>query len=249
MKYQGIIFDLDGVICFTDEYHYEAWKRMADDMGIPFDRQVNNRLRGVSRMDSLEIILEKYEGPALSQADGPDEAHQLPGVEGAVEVAVEGVGQEEAGVLPGDSGLQKVPIGREEPVHIAAVQVQVLPLQLRGNVVAQAAEVHVAPGLDGEGGQAELNEKLLHKDGHVPQGDGEDGVLNEGLVAGGQDLPNEGPVLGIPPGVFKDRLGVPGGGGDAGGAGADLLAISVAADDFGVRFPFPVDTPFCVFVY
>ena len=69
MKYQGIIFDLDGVICFTDEYHYEAWKRMADDMGIPFDRQVNNRLRGVSRMDSLEIILEKYEGPALSQAD------------------------------------------------------------------------------------------------------------------------------------------------------------------------------------
>ncbi len=69
MKCQGIIFDLDGVICFTDEYHYEAWKRMADDMGIPFDRQVNNRLRGVSRMDSLEIILEKYEGPALSQAD------------------------------------------------------------------------------------------------------------------------------------------------------------------------------------
>ena len=182
-------------------------------------------------------------------ADFTEEPAQFPGVEGAVEVAVEGVGQEEAGVLPGDSGLQKVPIGREEPVHIAAVQVQVLPLQLRGNVVAQAAEVHVAPGLDGEGGQAELNEKLLHKDGHVPQGDGEDGVLNEGLVAGGQDLPNEGPVLGIPPGVFKDRLGVPGGGGDAGGAGADLLAIRIAADDFGMRFPFHVDTPFCVIDY
>ena len=69
LKKKAVIFDLDGVICFTDEYHYEAWKRMADDMGIPFDRQVNNRLRGVSRMDSLEIILEKYEGPALSQAD------------------------------------------------------------------------------------------------------------------------------------------------------------------------------------
>lgn len=67
MKYQGMIFDLDGVICFTDEYHYQAWKQMADSMGIPFDRQVNNRLRGVSRMASLEIILEKYEGPALSQ--------------------------------------------------------------------------------------------------------------------------------------------------------------------------------------
>ena len=69
MQFQAIIFDLDGVICFTDEYHYRAWKAMADDMGIPFDRTVNNRLRGVSRMASLDIILEKYEGPALSQAE------------------------------------------------------------------------------------------------------------------------------------------------------------------------------------
>lgn len=69
MKFQAVIFDLDGVICFTDEYHYRAWKTMADGMGIPFDRTINNRLRGVSRMDSLEIILEKYQGPALSQAD------------------------------------------------------------------------------------------------------------------------------------------------------------------------------------
>ena len=69
MQFKAIIFDLDGVICFTDEYHYRAWKAMADDMGIPFDRTVNNRLRGVSRMASLDIILEKYEGPALSQAE------------------------------------------------------------------------------------------------------------------------------------------------------------------------------------
>lgn len=67
MKYQAVIFDLDGVICFTDEYHYQAWKKMADGMGIPFDRTVNNRLRGVSRMESLEIILEQYHGPALSE--------------------------------------------------------------------------------------------------------------------------------------------------------------------------------------
>lgn len=66
MNWKGIIFDLDGVICSTDEYHYLAWKKMADSMGIPFDRTVNNRLRGVSRMESLEIILEKYQGPALS---------------------------------------------------------------------------------------------------------------------------------------------------------------------------------------
>lgn len=66
MKYEGIIFDLDGVICSTDEYHYLAWKQMADTMGIYFDREINNRLRGVSRMESLEIILERNQGPALS---------------------------------------------------------------------------------------------------------------------------------------------------------------------------------------
>ncbi len=66
MKYQAIIFDLDGVICFTDEYHYLAWKQMADSLGVYFDRQINNRLRGVSRMASLEIVLERYSGPALS---------------------------------------------------------------------------------------------------------------------------------------------------------------------------------------
>lgn len=59
MHYQGIIFDLDGVICSTDEYHYQAWKALADRLGIPFDRERNNLLRGVSRMKSLEIILEK----------------------------------------------------------------------------------------------------------------------------------------------------------------------------------------------
>lgn len=61
MTCQGIIFDLDGVICSTDEYHYQAWKALANRLGIPFDRQINNRLRGVSRMESLEIILEKSE--------------------------------------------------------------------------------------------------------------------------------------------------------------------------------------------
>ena len=69
MQFDAIIFDLDGVICSTDEYHYKAWKVMADEMGIPFDRTINNRLRGVSRMASLEIILEKYEGPALSDGE------------------------------------------------------------------------------------------------------------------------------------------------------------------------------------
>lgn len=69
---RGIIFDLDGVIVFTDHYHYLAWKRTADRMGIYFDETINNRLRGVSRMASLEIILENYHGQPLS--DGEKEA-------------------------------------------------------------------------------------------------------------------------------------------------------------------------------
>lgn len=58
-NYKAIIFDLDGVICHTDKYHYQAWKQLADEEGIYFDEEINNRLRGVSRMASLEIILEK----------------------------------------------------------------------------------------------------------------------------------------------------------------------------------------------
>lgn len=61
MRYQAVIFDLDGVICSTDQYHYMAWKKLADGLGIYFDEEINQRLRGVSRMDSLDIILERYE--------------------------------------------------------------------------------------------------------------------------------------------------------------------------------------------
>ena len=62
MSYDAVIFDLDGVICYTDEYHYQAWKAMADSIGVYFDREINNRLRGVSRMASLEIVVERASG-------------------------------------------------------------------------------------------------------------------------------------------------------------------------------------------
>ena len=65
-KYNAVIFDLDGVICHTDKYHYQAWKAVADELGIYFDEEINNRLRGVSRMESLSIILKKYDGEELS---------------------------------------------------------------------------------------------------------------------------------------------------------------------------------------
>lgn len=57
MKYQAVIFDLDGVICSTDHSHYLAWKEIAEEIGVPFDKTVNNRLRGIGRRESLEILL------------------------------------------------------------------------------------------------------------------------------------------------------------------------------------------------
>lgn len=59
MSKKAVIFDLDGVIVSTDEYHYQAWKKMADEERIYFDRAINEKLRGVSRMESLAIILQK----------------------------------------------------------------------------------------------------------------------------------------------------------------------------------------------
>src|SRR5258708_31420698 len=56
---KAVIFDLDGVIVSTDEHHFRAWKRLADSLEIPFGRESNDRLRGISRMESLEILLEK----------------------------------------------------------------------------------------------------------------------------------------------------------------------------------------------
>ncbi len=59
MSLKAVIFDLDGVIVSTDEFHYQGWQRLADDEGICFTREDNERLRGVSRMESLAIVLEK----------------------------------------------------------------------------------------------------------------------------------------------------------------------------------------------
>ncbi len=58
MHIKACIFDLDGVIVDTAKYHFLAWKRLTDELGIPFTHEDNERLKGVSRMASLDIILE-----------------------------------------------------------------------------------------------------------------------------------------------------------------------------------------------
>jgi beta-phosphoglucomutase len=57
LRLSGFIFDLDGVVTDTAEYHYRAWKRLADEEGLPFSREDNEALRGISRRESLLILL------------------------------------------------------------------------------------------------------------------------------------------------------------------------------------------------
>ena len=58
MKEKAFIFDLDGVIVDTAKYHYLAWKNLANSLGFDFTEEQNELLKGVSRVKSLEILLE-----------------------------------------------------------------------------------------------------------------------------------------------------------------------------------------------
>lgn len=69
MDIKAFIFDLDGVLVHTDRFHYLAWKTVAGTLGVPFGEAVGDRLRGVSREASLEIVLEGYTGAPLSAAE------------------------------------------------------------------------------------------------------------------------------------------------------------------------------------
>lgn len=65
---KGLIFDLDGVIVDTAKYHFMAWRQMANELGIDFTEEQNEHLKGVSRKESLELIL-KWGGLTLPEAD------------------------------------------------------------------------------------------------------------------------------------------------------------------------------------
>lgn len=71
----AVIFDLDGVIVDTAHYHFLAWKRLAKELGFDLTKEQNERLKGVSRMQSLEIVLE-VGGISLSQHDKERLANQ-----------------------------------------------------------------------------------------------------------------------------------------------------------------------------
>ena len=55
--FKGVLFDLDGVITDTAEFHYRAWQKLGQEIGITIDRTFNEQLKGVSREDSLSLLL------------------------------------------------------------------------------------------------------------------------------------------------------------------------------------------------
>ena len=59
MDVKGLIFDLDGVIVNTEKNHYDSWKKIAESLGVDYDLDFNENLKGVSRSKSLELILKK----------------------------------------------------------------------------------------------------------------------------------------------------------------------------------------------
>ena len=69
MRYRGVIFAMDGIICSTDRYHIQAWQKLADRLQVPFDVAVyNEQMRGLSRMDSLEVFL-KHAGMTCTDTE------------------------------------------------------------------------------------------------------------------------------------------------------------------------------------
>ncbi|MBN2795931.1 MAG: beta-phosphoglucomutase [Clostridia bacterium] len=83
MNIKAVIFDMDGVITETSEMHYEAWRTLAEKLGIPFSKEENELLKGISRRDSLLKILElghqvdRYDEIALDELMTEKNCHYL----------------------------------------------------------------------------------------------------------------------------------------------------------------------------
>ena len=72
LRYQGVIFDMDGVLCRTDRLHYQAWVQFTEKYGLPFSEELNDRIQGRGRIVSMDMVLGEW-GKTLS----PEEKQRL----------------------------------------------------------------------------------------------------------------------------------------------------------------------------
>lgn len=109
---RGWLFDLDGVVADTAEFHYRAWQTLADRHGLPFDRDMNEQLKGVSRTESLTAILD---GREVSERDF---AAMLKEKNDAYLAALENLGERD--ILPGMATLLDELKATGHPIAIAS---------------------------------------------------------------------------------------------------------------------------------
>jgi beta-phosphoglucomutase len=110
----AVLFDLDGVLVSTDEYHYQAWKKLFDGEGIPFGRETNESMRGVGRMESLQIALGK-----AGVSCGPEKCSEMAAKKNAHYLQMlESLGPGD--ILPGAMDLLAALKGRGIPAAVAS---------------------------------------------------------------------------------------------------------------------------------
>ncbi|QCW26578.1 beta-phosphoglucomutase [Lysobacter enzymogenes] len=138
---QALIFDLDGVLTDTAQTHYRAWKRMADEEGLPFDQHVNEQLKGVDRMSSLEIIL-RHAGRTLSAEQKQALAERKNGyyVEAIAEVTPKDLFPGVARVLE-QARARGLKLGLASASRNAAALLDRLGIAVRFDYIADAARI------------------------------------------------------------------------------------------------------------
>ncbi len=114
MPIEAFILDLDGVLTDTAEFHFRAWKRLADEEGVPFDRAHNEQLRGVSRRRSLELLL----GPRVGDYDEEQMREMMDRKNATYQALLETVTAD--ALLPGARELIDELIGRGLPIAVGS---------------------------------------------------------------------------------------------------------------------------------
>lgn len=131
----AVIFDLDGVLTDTAELHYQSWQRIADELGLPFDRHANEALRGLSRPESLLRVL----GAAAGRFDEGERQRLL--AQKNEDYLARVARLSPADLLPGIGALLRGLAGRGVPMAVASSSRNALAVMERLGIAARFAAI------------------------------------------------------------------------------------------------------------